>query len=218
FKDWALLSMCLGAVFVISQPKAGPFGSGFPTESLFLPGMQRFCAQVPPTDRPIASLHHGSLLWTYPAGRGCGLCSPSLSGTSHLSQRGGRPGGGHRGGAGALGGAAAGPRLRQRGGHAAELVGGRHLPRADLRRCICGGFGQPPHQAPYGGEVRGGFHEVSLCPWGFAGMQAAKLHSSHRFKLRRSSELRNNGVQLETAVGNWTQRARIFRGRRTRCE
>ncbi|CAJ1340901.1 unnamed protein product, partial [Effrenium voratum] len=160
FKDWALLSMCLGAVFVISQPKAGPFGSGFPTESLFLPGMQRFCAQVPPTDRPIASLHHGSLLWTYPAGRGCGLCSPSLSGTSHLSQRGGRPGGGHRGGAGALGGAAAGPRLRQRGGHAAELVGGRHLPRADLRRCICGGFGQPPHQAPYGGEGRGGFHEV----------------------------------------------------------
>ncbi|CAJ1340898.1 unnamed protein product, partial [Effrenium voratum] len=166
-----------------------------------------------------SSENHGPLHWDCPAGPRGSFCGSGVPGTSHGSQRGGgRPSGGHRGGAGALGGAAAGPRLRQRGGDAAELAGGRHLPGADLRRGLRGGLGQPPHQAPHGGEVRGGFHEVSLCPWGFAGMQAAKLHSSHRFKLRRSSELRNNGVQLETAVGNWTQRARIFRGRRTRCE
>ena len=47
------------------------------------------------------------------------LTSPDL--TSKLP--GGRPSGGHRGGAGALGGAAAGPRLRQRGGDAAESGG-----------------------------------------------------------------------------------------------
>ncbi|CAJ1340908.1 unnamed protein product, partial [Effrenium voratum] len=169
-------------------------------------------------DRPFCI--NGTRLRTRLAGPRGLLCGPGVPGPSHLGSHrgGGWPGGGHRGGAGAFGGAAAGPRLRQRGGHVAELAGGRHLPGADLRRGLRGGLGQPPHQAPHGGEVRGGFHEVSLCPWGFAGMQAAKLHSSHRFKLRRSSELRNNGVQLETAVGNWTQRARIFRGRRTRCE
>ncbi|CAJ1340899.1 unnamed protein product, partial [Effrenium voratum] len=109
-----------------------------------------------------SSENHGPLHWDCPAGPRGSFCGSGVPGTSHGSQRGGgRPSGGHRGGAGALGGAAAGPRLRQRGGDAAELAGGRHLPGADLRRGLCGGLGQPPHQAPHGGEGRGGFLEVS---------------------------------------------------------
>ncbi|CAJ1340909.1 unnamed protein product, partial [Effrenium voratum] len=112
-------------------------------------------------DRPFCI--NGTRLRTRLAGPRGLLCGPGVPGPSHLGSHrgGGWPGGGHRGGAGAFGGAAAGPRLRQRGGHVAELAGGRHLPGADLRRGLRGGLGQPPHQAPHGGEGRGGLHEVS---------------------------------------------------------
>ncbi|CAJ1340905.1 unnamed protein product, partial [Effrenium voratum] len=114
------------------------------------------------SDRQHPPSHDGPPLRPPPAGPGRSLCGPGFPGASIPGQRGGgRPSGGHRGGAGALGGAAAGPRLRQRGGDAAELAGGRHLPGADLRRGLRGGLGQPPHQAPHGGEGRGGLHEVS---------------------------------------------------------